>query len=216
MKLSRETIKKSMLLYVVTDRTWLGEEGLEDQVEEMIKAGATFVQLREKDLSKEEFLEQALRIKKVTDQYEVPFVINDNVEVAILSGADGVHIGQSDGSVVEARRRLGADKIIGVSTRTVEQAKIAEAEGADYVGVGAVFGTTTKKDAQNVTVNQLKEIGSHISIPVVAIGGINEKNVLQLKGSEIDGIAVISALFAKEDKGQATEELLSLAKKVVE
>ncbi|MGL6173137.1 MAG: thiamine phosphate synthase [Cellulosilyticaceae bacterium] len=216
MKYSREAIKQGMLLYIVTDRSWLGEERLEDQVEEMIKAGATFVQLREKELTDEIFLEQALKIKKLTDEYNVPFIINDNIEVALRCGADGIHIGQSDGNVREMRRRLGKDKILGVSTRTVEQAKEAEAEGADYVGVGAVFGTTTKLDANNVTVEELKQIVRSINIPVVAIGGINEKNVCQLKGSEIDGIAVISALFAKEDKILATKQLLELAKEVVE
>lgn len=205
-----------MLLYVVTDRSWLGEDKLEDQVEEMIKGGATFVQLREKELTNEMFLEQALKIKKITDNYQVPFIINDNLEVALKSGADGIHIGQSDGKVREIRSRLGEDKILGVSTRTVEQAKEAEAEGADYIGVGAIFGTTTKLDANYVTVEELNEIVHSVNIPVVAIGGINEQNVCQLKGSEIDGIAVISALFAKEDKTLATKKLVELASKVIQ
>ncbi|MGL4343871.1 MAG: thiamine phosphate synthase [Cellulosilyticaceae bacterium] len=215
MKLSREAVKQGMLLYVVTDRSWLGEDQLETQVEEIIRAGATFMQLREKDLAQEAFIQQAQEIKKVTDRYNIPFVINDNVDVALAVQADGIHVGQSDGDVREIRKRLGEDKIIGVSTRTVEQAKLAEAQGADYVGVGAVFGTTTKKDAQNVTVEELRAIVENISIPVVAIGGINEENITGLKGSNVDGVAVISAIFAKEDKTVATATLLELAKEVV-
>lgn len=208
--------KTSMLLYVVTDRTWLGDHKLEVQVEQIVKAGATFLQLREKDMDYETFVREGLFIKKITDQYKIPFVINDNIEVALAVNADGVHVGQSDLNVKDVRALLGNDKIIGVSAQTVQQALLAESQGADYIGVGAVFSTTTKNNAEDVSYETLKEICNSVSIPVVAIGGINENNMLQLKGSKVDGVAIISAIFAKSDVVKATNELLELAKTMVE
>jgi thiamine-phosphate pyrophosphorylase len=207
--------KKAMLLYVVTDRTWLGDDSLADQVEETIKAGATFVQLREKNLAFDEFVSEAKQLKKLTDKYGIPFVVNDNIEVAIAADADGVHVGQSDMNAKDVRAMIGNDKILGVSAVNVEQALLAEKSGADYIGVGAVFITSTKNDADYVSYDTLKEICKAVSVPVVAIGGISSENILQLKGSEIDGVAVISAIFGKPDIYKATEELRGLAEQVV-
>lgn len=207
--------KQSLVLYAVTDRAWGGEQSLARQVEECIKGGVTFVQLREKELDEEAFLTEARNIKKITDDYQIPFVINDNVEVALACGADGVHIGQNDQPVAEVRRKIGNQKILGVSAQTVEQAIKAEADGADYLGVGAVFSTSTKKDAITVSFQQLQAICRAVSIPVVAIGGIHENNVEQLTGSGIDGIAVVSAIFSKHNSRKASEQLYHLAKRVV-
>ncbi len=207
--------KSTMLLYVVTDRSWLGEHKLEEQVEETIKAGATFVQLREKELDYDSFVEEGIKIKRVTDRYQIPFVINDNIEVALAIDADGIHVGQSDMNAKDVRSLIGPDKILGVSAQTVEQALLAERQGADYIGVGAVFSTSTKNDADDVSFDTLKSICEAVSIPVVAIGGINEHNILQLKGTKVDGVAVISAIFAKPDLGKATMELLELSKEMV-
>ena len=207
--------KQSMLLYAVTDRAWLGEQSLAEQVEQTIQGGATFIQLREKNLPYEDFLKEAQQIKKITDAYNIPFVINDNVEVAIACAADGIHIGQDDMDLSTARNMIGDDKILGVSVQTVEQARLAEKGGADYVGVGAVFTTSTKLDATALPLRTLEAICKSISIPVVAIGGINEKNILQLSGSGIDGVAVVSAIFAKQDIKKASQELLALSKQIV-
>lgn len=207
--------KESMLLYAVTDRTWLGGNSLAEQVEEAIKAGATFVQLREKDMGYDDYVAEAKKIKAVTDRYHIPFVIDDNIEVALAAGADGVHVGQSDRSARDARTLIGEDKILGVSAQTVEQAIEAEKNGADYLGVGAVFSTSTKLDAQDVSYETLKAICGAVSIPVVAIGGINEKNILQLKGSGADGVAVISAIFAKPDVYAAAKTICGLSKEMV-
>ncbi|MFJ8245062.1 thiamine phosphate synthase [Peribacillus asahii] len=207
--------KQSMLLYAVTDRAWLGEQSLAEQVEQTIQGGATFIQLREKNLPYEDFLKEAQQIKKITDSYNVPFVINDNVEVAIACAADGIHIGQDDMDLSTARNMIGDDKILGVSVQTVEQARLAEKGGADYVGVGAVFTTSTKLDATALPLRTLEAICQSVSIPVVAIGGINEKNILQLSGSGIDGVAVVSAIFAKQDIKKASQELLALSKQIV-
>ncbi|AZV43950.1 thiamine phosphate synthase [Peribacillus asahii] len=207
--------KQSMLLYAVTDRAWLGEQSLAEQVEQTIQGGATFIQLREKNLPYEDFLKEAQQIKKITEAYNVPFVINDNVEVAIACAADGIHIGQDDMDLSTARNMIGGDKILGVSVQTVEQARLAEKGGADYVGVGAVFTTSTKLDATALPLRTLEAICQSVSIPVVAIGGINEKNILQLSGSGIDGVAVVSAIFAKQDIKKASQELLALSKQIV-
>ncbi|MFJ8265122.1 thiamine phosphate synthase [Peribacillus asahii] len=207
--------KQSMLLYAVTDRAWLGEQSLAEQVEQTIQGGATFIQLREKNLPYEDFLKEAQQIKKITDAYNVPFVINDNVEVAIACAANGIHIGQDDMDLSTARNMIGDDKILGVSVQTVEQARLAEKGGADYVGVGAVFTTSTKLDATALPLRTLEAICQSVSIPVVAIGGINEKNILQLSGSGIDGVAVVSAIFAKQDIKKASQELLALSKQIV-
>ena len=207
--------KKSLLLYAVTDRTWLKDETLYEQVEKAIKGGVTFVQLREKELDKESFQNEALEIQKLCRTYNIPFVINDNVEIARTINADGVHVGQSDMKVENVRAIIGEDKILGVSAQTVEQALLAENEGADYLGVGAVFPTKSKGDAENVNFDTLKEICSAVNIPVVAIGGIGVDNVSKLENSGISGIAVISAIFATDDIEAAAENLKELTQKVV-
>ncbi|KXL54028.1 thiamine-phosphate synthase [Anaerotignum neopropionicum] len=207
--------KKSLLLYGVTDRSWLNGRRLAQDVEKALQGGATFIQLREKDASFEEFVEQAKEVKAVCKEYGVPFVINDNIEVALAVDADGVHVGQSDMEAGSVRQKLGKDKIIGVSTRTVEEALLAKERGADYLGVGAMFQTATKLDAADVTFGQLKEICKAVDVPVVAIGGISSKNVEELAGTGIDGVAVVSALFAAEDIKQATVEMKEKLKKIV-
>lgn len=207
--------KKTLLLYAVTDRTWLNGRRLADDVEKALLGGATFVQLREKDADFDTFLEQAKEVKEVCKKYGVPFVINDNIEVALAVDADGVHVGQSDMEAGSVRERLGADKIIGVSTRTVEEALLAQERGADYVGVGAMFNTSTKLDASDVSFEGLKEICTGIDIPVVAIGGISLNNVEELSGTGIDGVAVVSALFAAQDIKKASEEMREKLVKIV-
>lgn len=207
--------KSAMRLYVVTDRTWLNAAPLESAVERILAAGATFLQLREKDLTDAEFLAEAQKIKPLAQKYKIPFVINDNIAVAVQCGADGVHVGQSDIMDRDIRALIGPDMILGISANTVETARRAEQSGADYIGVGAVFGTATKKDAQAISVARLREICEAVQIPVVAIGGINAQNILQLAGSGIDGVAVISAIFAQPDLGAATAELLALSNKAV-
>lgn len=207
--------RKTMRLYAVTDRAWLNGRKLEDDVEKAIRGGATFIQIREKDLDNAAFLAQAKAVKAVTDRYGVPYVVDDNVEVAKAIDADGVHVGQSDMETGAVREKLGPDKIIGVSVQTVEQALLAEKRGADYLGVGAVFPTSTKQDASEVSFELLREICDKVSIPVVAIGGINRENVTQLAGSGIDGIAVVSAVFAAEDIEKATAELAEKVRQTV-
>ena len=182
--------KKDLLLYAVTDRAWLNGETLCSQVEKAIKGGATFIQLREKNLDQKHFLEEALEIQKLSKKYNVPFVINDNVEIAKEIDADGVHVGQSDMEAGNVRKILGGDKIIGVSAQTVEQAVIAEKHGADYLGVGAVFATGSKDDADDVSHETLKAICEAVSIPVIAIGGITKDNVAELSGSGICGFYI--------------------------
>ena len=206
---------KTMLVYAVTDRTWLNGNTLEQQVEQAIKGGATLIQLREKELSYTAFLEQAIQLKKVTDKYHIPLIINDNVDVAKAVNAEGVHVGQKDMEAGAVRQKLGENKIIGVSVQTVEQALLAQKQGADYLGVGAVFSTSTKLDASEVSFETLQKICDAVSIPVVAIGGINAQNIMQLKNSGIDGVAVVSAIFAQKDILQATKELTNLAKQIV-
>lgn len=199
--------RKDLMLYAVTDRSWLGGETLRSQVERALKGGATFIQLREKELDEADFLEEAKEIQKLCREYHVPFVINDNVEIAAAIGADGVHVGQSDMEAGDVRRRLGPDKIIGVSAQTAEQALRAQEHGADYLGVGAVFPTGSKADATEVSRETLEEICRAVDIPVIAIGGIGRENVMELKGSGICGIAVISAIFAQKDIEAAAAEL---------
>jgi thiamine-phosphate pyrophosphorylase len=207
--------KKDLLLYAVTDRSWLGGETLESAVEKALKGGATFVQLREKELEAGKLLEEAKVIKKLCKKYHVPFVVNDNVDIAIAVDADGVHIGQKDMEAGNVRELIGRDKILGVSAQTVEQAVLAEKRGADYLGVGAVFHTGTKADADYVSYDTLKEICEAVSIPVVAIGGISKDNIMELSGSGICGIAVISAIFAQPDIVRSTAQLKELTKKMV-
>ena len=212
---SKNCDKKDLLLYAVTDRTWLGEETLYQQVEKTLKGGATFIQLREKHLDDAAFLEEAVELKELCHRYHVPFVINDNVEIALKMDADGVHVGQSDMEAGNVREKLGPDKIIGVSAQTVEQAVLAEQRGADYLGVGAVFPTGSKDDADDVSHETLKAICEAVSIPVIAIGGISRNNVMELAGSGICGIAVISAIFAQPDIEAATKELRTLTEEMV-
>ena len=208
--------KEDMLLYAVTDRHWLNGDTLYSQVEKTLEGGTTFVQLREKELDEEHFLEEAKEIKKLCAKYNVPFVINDNVEIALEMDADGVHVGQSDMEAGDVRAKLGPDKIIGVSAQTVEQALLAQERGADYLGVGAVFHTDSKADAADVDHETLKAICEAVDIPVIAIGGISKDNVGELAGSGICGIAVISAIFAEKDIKGATQELKNRTKKMVE
>ena len=191
--------KEDLLLYAVTDRSWLNGETLYAQVEKALKGGVSFVQLREKALDEQAFLEEAKEIQKLCEQYHVPFVINDNVEIAAQIGADGVHVGQSDMEAGDVREKLGPDRIIGVSAQTVEQAVRAQERGADYLGVGAVFLTGSKADAVEVSHETVRAITEAVDIPVIAIGGITKDNVSELSGNGICGIAVISAIFAQED-----------------
>ena len=202
--------KEDLLLYAVTDRTWLNGRTLYEQVEEALQGGATFIQLREKNLDQEHFMEEAVELKKLCKQYHVPFVINDDVEIAARIDSDGVHVGQSDMEAGDVRAKLGPDKILGVSAQTVEQAILAEKRGADYLGVGAVFSTGSKADADDVSHETLKAICEAVSIPVIAIGGISVNNISQLKETGICGIAVISAIFAQKDITAATKELKQL------
>ena len=215
MKSDNRLRREDLLLYGVTDRSWLGDETLYDQVERALKGGATFIQLREKELDEEAFFAEAKEIQKLCARYRVPFVINDNVEIAAKINADGVHVGQSDMEAGDVRKKLGPDKIIGVSAQTVEQALKAQSHGADYLGVGAVFPTGSKADAVEVSHETVKAICEAVDIPVIAIGGITAENVTELAGTGICGIAVISAVFAQKDiKGAAqhlkshTEEML--------
>lgn len=207
--------KKDLLLYAVTDRSWLGEQTLYEQVEEALQGGATFIQLREKELDEESFLKEAIEIQELCRRYRVPFVINDNVKIACEMDADGVHVGQSDMEAGNVRAILGDGKILGVSAQTVEQAVLAEQRGADYLGVGAVFHTGSKADADDVSHETLQNICDAVNIPVIAIGGIGKHNVMELKGSGICGIAVISAIFAAKDIRSATAELKELTEQVV-
>ncbi len=216
MPFAKDELRKSLFLYAVTDRGWLrADETLGDVLEAALGGGVTFVQLREKAMGKEEMLSEALGLAELCEGHGVPFVVDDDVEVALASGADGVHVGQGDTACVEARRVLGPDKIVGVSASTVEEAKKAEADGADYLGVGAVFPTGSKDDAEDVSLDTLREICEAVSIPVVAIGGIGAANVGELAGTGIDGVAVISAIFAAEDKEHAAAELFEALKQVV-
>ncbi len=200
--------KEDLLLYAVTDRRWLKEgETLVTRTEEAIDGGVTFVQLREKDLDEENFEREGRELKELCRKRGVPFVINDNVELAAKLDADGVHVGQSDMEALDVRKIIGGDKILGVSAQTVEQAVTAEKHGADYLGVGAVFPTGSKDDAAEVSYDTLRAICDAVKIPVIAIGGITEENVTELSKSGICGIAVISALYAKEDIKSAAQRL---------
>ncbi len=208
--------KKDVLLYAITDRQWLNGRTLASQVEEVLKNGATFLQLREKHIGHDELVKEALVIKEIAARYSVPFVIDDDVYAAKEADADGVHIGQSDNNYKMAREILGSDKIIGMTAHNLKEAIAAQNAGADYIGTGAVFTTSTKKDTIPLTMEALKNITDNITIPIVAIGGINHDNILQLKGLGVDGVAVISALFAQENVGEATHTLLNLCKEIVD
>ena len=191
--------KKNLLLYAVTDRSWFGTESLYSQVKKAIDGGVTFVQLREKELAQEAFYKEALEIQALCREKNIPFVINDNVALAKKIDADGVHVGQEDMEAGDVRSLLGPDKIIGVSAHSVEEALLAEKRGADYLGVGAAFSTNSKKDVSCISHETIRDICQAVQIPVIAIGGINETNIEELKGTGICGVAVISAIFAKKD-----------------
>lgn len=191
--------KKTMLLYAVTDRAWTGRQSLYEQVEAALKGGATCIQLREKDLNEEDFLRESIEMAALCKKYKVPFLINDNVEIAIKCHADGVHVGQKDMKASQVRQRVGKDMIIGVSAHSVEEALEAVKSGADYLGVGAVFSTSTKSDAEVLSRQVLRDICSAVDIPVVAIGGISKANISQLSGTGVDGVALVSAIFAAEN-----------------
>ena len=206
--------KKDLLLYAVTDRSWLNGRSLPQAVKESLDGGATFLQIREKDLDENSFLEEARALKSLCASYRVPFIINDNVDIALSLDADGVHVGQSDMEALDVRKKLGPNKIIGVSAATREQAVLAEAHGADYLGVGAVFATGSKDDAKPVSKKALGEICRTVSIPVAAIGGVNISNIAELKGSGISGVAVISAIYAQPDIKKAAMELKAALKGV--
>lgn len=196
-----------LLLYAVTDRAWTGKQSLDEQVEEALQGGVTLVQLREKRLSKEQLIEEARRITALCHRYGVPLIVNDDYEAALAAGADGVHVGIEDTPVAAIRARAGKNFIIGATAKTVEQAQRAEHEGADYLGVGAVFPSPTKQSAIRITNGQLREICASVAIPAVAIGGITQKNVASLKGSDMAGIAVVSAIFGADDILVATRLL---------
>jgi len=206
--------KEDMLLYAVTERSWLGEGSLAEVVERLLIGGVTCVQLREKNLSHEEFVAQGLELKAICEKFCVPFIINDNIQVALEVDADGVHIGQADMQIQCARELLGSDKIIGISAHNVSEAVAAWEQGVDYLGCGAVFGSSTKTDVTTLDHQVLTDICKEVPLPVVAIGGIDERNGGQLAGIGVDGIAVISALFAKADKVAAAREMKDIARVV--
>lgn len=207
--------KKHMLLYAVTDRTWLKGQTLSQQVEAALRGGATCIQLREKELPQPEFLKEALELKELCHHFGVPLIINDNVEIALKSGADGVHVGQHDMQAAQVRAKIGPDRILGVSAQTVEQAILAEKNGADYLGVGAVFSTSTKKDAKPVSRDTLKAICQAVSIPVCAIGGISRENLPALSGTGIDGVALVSAVFGAPDIEAECRVLRTLSEEMI-
>ena len=199
--------KEDLLLYAVTDRHWLNGRTLYEVVKESLDGGVTFLQLREKTLDEAHFLEEAKELQKLCKEYKVPFIINDNVDIAVAMNADGVHVGQSDMEAGDVRAKLGPNKIIGVSAHTVEEALLAEERGADYLGVGAVFPTGSKTDVDVLDGGMIREITEAVHIPVIAIGGIGKDNVEKLAGNGLDGVAVISAIFAQKDITEATREL---------
>ena len=199
--------KKNMLLYAVTDRSWLNEKTLAHDVEQALAGGVTMVQLREKNISDEQYINEALEVKKICKKYDVPLIINDNINVAIKSGADGVHVGQDDTDVAFLRQKYNYKNIIGATAHSVDEAIKAEKDGADYLGVGAIFSTSTKSNTVQITYDILKDVCCAVSIPVCAIGGISSDNILTLKGSGIDGVAVVSAVFACKNIHKQTQML---------
>ena len=209
MKLTNEMLR----LYAVTDRAWLRGRTLFEQVEDALRGGATMVQLREKALDEDAFLREAIALAKLCHRYGVPLLINDNVEIARRSGADGVHVGQEDMAAAEVRGILGSDMIVGVTAKTVEQALRAQDAGADYLGSGAVFGSSTKLNAKPMTRETLSAITHAVSIPVVAIGGIHSGNILELAGTGIAGVAVVSGIFAAENIEEECRLLRRLAER---
>ncbi len=206
--------KNDLLLYLVTDRRWLNGKDLSEEVQVCIDAGVTFVQLRDKDMDYTSLKEEAIKLKKICTEKHVPLVINDYVALTMEIDADGVHVGQNDMDVSEVRKMIGTDKILGVSVQTVEQAIRAEKDGADYLGVGAIFPTTTKVEAKNLNIHMLRDICESVSIPVVAIGGITKDNVKNLSDSNANGAAVVSAILASLDVADATRELKEICREV--
>lgn len=204
-----------LLLYAVTDRAWTGRQTLLEQLEAALQGGVTLVQLREKDLDPAAFLAEALEVKALCHRYHVPLILNDQVDLALACGADGVHVGSEDLPVAHIRRRAGPDFIIGATAKTVQQAQAAQAAGADYLGVGAVFPSPTKKNAIRITTEQLGEICGSVSIPCVAIGGISRENLPALAGGGMDGFALVSAIFSQPDIEAACRELRALAERTV-
>lgn len=207
--------RNDLLLYAVTDRSWLNGRTLAEDVEKALKGGATMIQLREKELDQEAFIEEARMIKVLTDRYQVPLIINDNIDVCMAVDASGVHVGQDDMAAGDVRARIGEDKILGVTAKTVIQAQAAQAAGADYLGSGAIFGSSTKKDAKSMTEEVLKSIVESVDIPVVAIGGIDGDNILKLKGLGLAGAAIVSGVFAQPDVEAASRRLRALCEKIV-
>ena len=207
--------KQSLLLYAVTDRKWSDNDTFYTHIEESLEGGVTFLQLREKNLDTDSFFKEAITIKELCKKYNVPFIINDNVEIALKSNADGIHVGQDDMNAKAVRKLIGKDKILGVSVQTVEQALLAQSQGANYLGVGSIFTTTSKDDAKSVSINTLKEICNAVNIPVIAIGGIDKDNVKQLSQTGISGIAVISAIYANKNIKSATMKLKELIKEII-
>ncbi len=217
MSFTREEIRSGMLLYAITDRSWLKEgQTLAEVVEEVLDNGATFLQIREKQLDGEAVASEGRELLEICRRRHVPCIVNDSVEAALACDADGVHVGQDDLAGRDVRALLGPDKILGITAHNVEEARAAEAAGADYIGVGAVFPTSTKKNTQPLTMERLRAIVAAVNIPVVAIGGISADNVEQLAGSGVDGVAVVSALFGAENPGAATADMLRRVRKVVE
>ncbi len=207
--------KRYMLLYAVTDRAWTGEQTLYEQVEAALKGGVTCVQLREKEMDETAFLQEAKDICALCHRYGVPFIVNDNVDVAIACQADGIHVGQEDMAAGEVRRRVGDAMLLGVSVHTVEEARRAVRNGADYLGLGAVFPTSTKTDVDQMTNETLRAICDAVDVPVVAIGGINRGNLLKLSGSGVDGVALVSAIFSAEDIEDTCRKFRLLAEGMV-
>ena len=207
--------KRYMLLYAVTDRAWTGKQTLYEQVEAALKGGVTCVQLREKELDETAFLQEAKELCALCRRYGVPFLVNDNVEIAIACGADGIHVGQEDLAAGEVRRRVGENMILGVSVHTVEEAFQAVRDGADYLGLGAVFPTSTKTDVEQMSNETLRAICDAVDVPIVAIGGINRGNILRLAGSGVDGVALVSAIFSAEDIEGACRELRAMSEEMV-
>ena len=207
--------KRHMLLYAVTDRAWTGKQTLYEQVEAALKGGVTCVQLREKELDETAFLQEAKELCALCRRYGVPFLVNDNVEIAIACGADGIHVGQEDLAAGEVRRRVGENMILGVSVHTVEEACQAVRDGADYLGLGAVFPTSTKTDVEQMSNETLRAICDAVDVPIVAIGGINRGNILKLAGSGVDGVALVSAIFSAEDIEGTCRELRAMSEEMV-
>lgn len=199
--------REDLLLYAITDRSWTGEQTLLQQLEQALQGGVSMVQLREKGLEEDAFVAQAVQVGRLCRRYGVPLIVNDNVDVALKSGADGVHVGAQDAPVETVRRRAGSGFLIGATAKTVAQAQAAQRAGADYLGVGAVFPSPTKRDALRISVEQLRIICASVSIPVVAIGGISQENIGRLAGSGAAGVAVISALFSVGDIRAAARAL---------